>query len=99
MSTSDRQRRDEKIEAVRDAMSKLIDETNTMGYEEEVVQGIVEGLRVSHRTLQQNFMRSFVKAMKPYGEFKTDFRNEAAVALGKKIGELGEDSDNHLPFI
>jgi len=96
MSTSDRQRRDEKIEAVRDAMSKLIDETNTMGYEAEVVQGIAEGLRVSHRTLQQNFVRAFVTAMKTYGESQTDLRNEAAVAVAKKIGELDEE---HLPFI
>ena len=97
MSISDRQRRDAKIEAVRDTVSKLLDETNTIGYDDEVIQGILEGFRVSHRTLQQNFMRVFVRAMKTYGESQADQRNEAAVALGKKIGELGDKE--HLPFI
>lgn len=88
-----------KVVAVKNAVIELVDQTNTMGYENEVVEGIVAGLQGSHRTLQQSFVRALVKAMKEYGESHTDLRNEAAVALAKKIGELGDENDSHLPFI
>jgi hypothetical protein len=77
-------------------MQQLIDSTNVMGGDELVAAGMVQGIMRSHRTLQQSFMRCFVMAMKEYGatEFK-DPRNEDAVALAKKIGEI----EAHLSFI
>jgi hypothetical protein len=75
---------------------KLIDATNVMGGDKLVAAGIADGIMGSHRTLQQSFMRCFVMAMKEYGEteFK-DPRNQDAVALAKKIGEI----EAHLSFI
>ena len=81
---------------VRAAMQTLIDTTNVMGGDDIVAAGILEGIEASHRTLQQSFMRSFVLAMKEYGEtpFK-DGRNEAAVSTAKKIGEM----ETYLPYV
>lgn len=77
-----------KIKEVKELMTQLIDATNTMGMDEEVAQGIFEGLVESHRTLQQSFMRSFTLAMKDYANTRTDLRNQASVDLAKKITEL-----------
>lgn len=89
-------RRVQKVKEVADAMRVIVDATNTMGSEQLVTEGIVEGLTSCHRTLQQSFMRCFVDAMKEYGDTRFfDARNEASVEFAKKIGEMEE----YFPFI
>lgn len=84
------------IKRVREAITVVIDETNSLGSAQCISQGIFEALTGSHRTLQQSFMRELVEALEQYS--KTNFfdaRNEASVKLAGKIVEL----DHHLPFI
>lgn len=90
-------RQQQTIKEVREAMKVIVNATNPMGSEPLVAQGIVEGLESNHRTLQQSFMRSFVEAMKTYGDTNFfDPRNEASVEFAKKISELAEE--HYLPF-
>ena len=89
------QREIEKRQKVAELVRQLVDETNAMGFTDEVVAGIVDGLVTSHRTLQQNFMRCLLDSMKEYGETNCDLRNEASVQTAKKIGELNV----HFPYV
>jgi predicted HAD superfamily Cof-like phosphohydrolase len=66
-----------------------------MGSDEVVAQAIAQGLAESHRTLQQNTMRSLKRAMVEYAKTRTDLRNEKAVELAKAIAEL----EIHLPLV
>ena len=85
-----------RVKEVREAMEVIVNATNTMGTEDEVVRGMVEGIENCHRTLQQSFMRCFAEAMKEYGDTRFfDARNEASVKFAKKIGEMEE----YFPFI
>lgn len=86
----------ERVKEVAEAMAVIVNATNTMGTEAEVVEGIVEGIENSHRTLQQSFFRCFHKAMKEYGDTRwRDARNDASVDFAKEVGEM----DVHFPFI
>lgn len=85
-----------KINEVSELMQKLVDATNLMGFDAEVAEGIFLGLIKSHRTLQQDFMRSFFMAMKSYSEVDYDLRNEQAVKFAKKIAE---DQETYFPYV
>lgn len=82
-------------ELTKETMEQLIDHTNCMTGEEAVIQGIVDALQGSHRTLQQSFVRCVTAALIEYSNTPTDARNEAAVDFGKKLKEL----DHHFPFV
>ena len=88
-------------EETKEAVAKLMNALNVMGTKKDVVEGIIEELRCTHRTLQQNFWRVILEVMKQYSEFRFDLRNEASVELCKYITEkLAEDeSKTYLPFI
>lgn len=86
-----------KEKAVKELVSSLVNETNTMGMEKAVARGIVDGLMGSHRTLQQSFVRALMIACKEIDEkgYQSDLRNEQAMKVIKKIAEI----DETLPFI
>jgi len=85
-----------RIKKAKDAMIALIDATNIMGGEADVIQGMTEALQYSHRTLQQSFISCFVGTMVNYAEFRTDVRNQDAVQFAKNVSKM----DNiHFPFI
>ncbi len=82
-------------ELTKETMEQLIDHTNCMTGEEAVIQGIVEALQGSHRTLQQSFVRCMAKALIEYSNTRFDARNEASIDFAKKVKEL----EHHFPFI
>ncbi len=82
-------------EVVQKAMTALVDSTNCMAGESEMVDGMLNALTGSHRTLQQTFFRVFAKMAEQYAEANSDLRNEASVAFAKKIKEL----EHHFPFV
>jgi len=87
---------------VHDLVSKIMDELNKMGNEEEVGKFFVDGILGTHRTLQQNFMRhiiipSMLDFARRYDEGMYDLRNEAACKLAKKLEPYLKDAG--LPFI
>jgi len=84
-----------RIDAARKAMMELIDCTNVMGGEADVVTGMTEALQYSHRTLQQSFISCFVSTMGNYANTRTDARNENAVKFAKSV----TDMNAHFPFI
>jgi len=96
-------------EVTKDSMNDLMDTLNIMGSDKEVIDGIIEILHTTHRTLQQNFWRVMVEVMKQYSEFRHDLRNEGSVKLCKFITEtLEKDATEkdpnltpkrYLPFI
>ncbi len=83
------------VDRARAAMKELIDCTNIMGNDAQVVEGMTEALQQSHRTLQQSFMGCFVSTMGNYSKIRSDARNEGAVDFAKKITEM----EIHFPFI
>jgi len=85
----------EKFRAAADTMAKLIDLTNTMGSEEHVVAGIVEGIIRSHRHLQYKGILAIFQALGefgalPEGQF-TDGRNAFAHKLCGLLRERFRD--------
>ena len=84
-----------RAELTKEAMQTLIDSTNCMVGEKEMVQGMLDALLGSHRTLQQSFFRVFAKTMDHYSHAHYDLRNEASVEFAKKVKEL----DHHFPFV
>jgi len=80
---------------VADAMGVILKECNILG-RTNVGETIGEVLSNEHRTIQQTFMREFVKAMKVYAETAgSDGRNEHAMEFAKGIA----DSNNYMPLI
>ena len=84
-----------RAEMTKEAMQTLIDTTNCMCSEREMVDGMLEALVGSHRTLQQSFFRIFVKMAEQYADANFDLRNEASVEFAKQIKEI----DPHFPFV
>lgn len=86
-----------KKQKVQELFKALIDEVNTMGSEDAVSDGLVDGLLCSHRTLQQSFIRSFMNACQKIDKMEniTDARNEQAIKVLKEISKL----DETLPFV
>ena len=87
-------------EVAKEAIDQIMDAVNIMGSDKQVVEGVVEGLSLSHRTLQQNFWRVMMQVIKEYSEFRSDLRNEGAVELCKFIKEQVETNNKeYLPYI
>ncbi len=87
-------------EVAADAINKIMDAVNVMGSDDPVVQGIIEELMVSHRTLQQNFWRVMMQVIKRYSEFSYDLRNQGAVELCTYIKEqVAENYKENLPYV
>lgn len=87
---------DKNAEALYDAMQAVISATNPMATDKVMADAMAQALLDSHRTLQQNFFRLFVRAMDTYGETNFyDARNNASVDFAKDISE----KDYHFPFI
>ena len=85
--------RDKYLE-VRDTMAKLVDLTNTMGCETQVIAGIVAGLLESHRYLQDKAIQAIFRALGEYGRLPgqyTDARNEFAHKLCSLLTERFRD--------
>ncbi len=85
-----------RVEKAESAFKALIDSTNVMSGEQQVVEGMVNALTGSHRTLQQSFMRCFVETMREYKDTGSDERNQASVAFAKKVCE---DDQYIFPFV
>ena len=88
-------------EDAKKAIGELMDALNIMGGKKDIVEGIIEELGCTHRTLQQNFWRVMVEVIKEYAEFRSDLRNEASVELCKFFKEkLAENEEKtYLPFV
>ena len=84
-----------RIEEISLLTTQLISETNIMGSDKEVSQGILLGLMQSHPTLQQSFIRAFIMALGGYSKLKGDLRNQGAIDFAKQVTE----NDNHLPYV
>lgn len=52
-----------------------------------------------HRTIQQNMMRFCMSFIENMAQQQPDLRNEASVALAKKIMQTTDSQDRALPFI
>ncbi len=88
-------------ETAKEAIDMIMDAVNIMGSDRKVKDGIIEALRCSHRTLQENFWRVMIDVIKEYSTFHCDLRNEAAVNLCKFITEkLNENPEKtYLPYV
>jgi len=67
-------------------IKELVECTNASGYQQQIVEGIVEGLVGSHRHLQGEFMVALAKAMQEYGKVATDPRNQYGVEMAARMG-------------
>ena len=78
------------------ALRNLIDFVNKFGCPDEIFAKL---MMREHRTLQQSAMRLFMKCIEQWAiQEHSDLRNEATIALCKKIMKSVED-DKYLPFI
>jgi len=72
----------------------IVDSLNIMGgdVQEAVLEGMLEGINKSHRSLQGEFWGVMLKLIKKYGESKYfDPRNEWAVKMCRRMAIAGED--------
>lgn len=77
-------------------MRELVNLTNRMGSEGDVVQGMLAGLTSEHRTLQQMFMGCMAETIRQYGGLSYyDARNEDAVRWAESVAEI----DSNFRFI
>lgn len=89
-----------KVAEVKEHLTALIDATNTMGFDDEVAQGILEALHSNHPTLIQSFMGSFKSACEKAAEgprFK-DCGDHRLQATSKFISEIAK-MDIHFPYV
>lgn len=56
-------------------------------------------LAIQHRTLQQGVTRLFMDWMKRAAGMHYDLRNEATVALARKMRDTLEENDFYLPHV
>jgi hypothetical protein len=91
--------REDRKEHVADLVDQLARALNIMGREEEVAGDFLEAITGQHRTLQQNLMGVVFKTVHGYKDARHDLRNEGAVNACKRIDELLEGEEIHLPFI
>ena len=96
------QRELQSINKVREAIRTIVDELNHMGQDNLAYWGIVRELCRTHRTLQQNFMRTVVPAIVDFfadqaedGSF--DGRNAESCRLAVLLKDVLKG--RHLPFI
>lgn len=76
---------------------------NSMTYEKEVIQGFVDQITKSHRTLQQSTMRAVSALIFRWAEMKDkghyDLRNEATVNSCSIMKRSMEKENICIPFI
>jgi len=81
----------------------LTDALNTYNYEKDLVQGFIEGVVGSHRTLQQSTMRALyaliLKWAEMYEKGYYDPRNEKTVKFCKQIKDMAENEKVYFPFV
>lgn len=91
---------EKKSEEVIDAIFHSL---NTLGYEAETIQSLVDATKRQHRTLQQAFMRFVVALLKDMAERaksgQYDLRNEASVKLAQEIVEKVPYERLFLPLV
>ena len=87
---------DDVTKAITEHMSELVDVTNSSVVSYDMVaEGIVKGITSNHRTLQNEFMISLVKAIQTYGnldENQYDPRNEWAVKDCKVMSDAIDEA-------
>ena len=91
-------RKRQKIKEVEELFTSLINQTNAMNQEEQVVDGLINTLKKEHPTLVQSFFRCLAKASsktKDLPRYQTDLR---AQGTGKILKILSEN-ENSFPFI
>lgn len=87
-----------RVEQVSKAIQSLGDAVNVMACDDELVEGILDGFRRTHRTLQQGIGRALVGAAKRYREeVRTDARNEGMADLMDAIAKASEEI--YLPTV
>jgi len=88
-------------ERTKKSIDNIMDLVNIMGSDKAVVEGILESLQGTHRTLQQNFWRVMIQIMKQYSEWRSDLRNEGSVTFCKAVKEMLEKNPEkeYLPYV
>ena len=76
------------VEAISQNVKELVECTNASGHQEQVIEGIVNGLTSSHRYLQGEFMQALSKALAKYSTTHTDARNEAGVRMAGRMAQI-----------
>lgn len=83
--------------------SELCDALNNMTYDNEVIEGFIEGFTHSHRTLQQSAGRAIVVLLERLAEkYKRgiyDARNEALCKFAHLVVTKLEESERYMPTI
>ena len=76
-----------------EAMTALLNLSNTMGGQKAVVSGMLDAFVREHRTLQQSTIRNFVGFLTAWSQGEegmlTDARNHDAWRFATKIREIG----------
>lgn len=73
-------------------MAQLVDVTsNTVCRPEEIVRGLVYGIRTQHQYCQQQFVWFLLEALAEYGKSNLGGENENAIKVCAEIGELFKD--------
>ena len=90
-------------ERVLSAMAELFDVVNG-SREKEIAESSVRAFNVSHRTLQQGFMRSVVVPIlvdlsAQYEAGRYDGRNEATCKLAFELLKGVSEDDLYLPYV
>lgn len=68
-------------------IKEIIENTNAHP-EADLAEAMFNAMRETHRTLQQNFIRSLVLFFQKMKDMPTDLRNEASVEWCKKVSEI-----------
>lgn len=81
--------------------NEIMNAVNVMGSDKQVAEGILEAIKGSHRTLQQNYWRVMIAVIKGYAETNSDLRNEGAVNFCKDVVKFLEENPNkeYLPYV
>lgn len=77
------------VDAVAQNVKELVECTNASGHQEQIIEGIMQGLTGSHRFLQAEFMQTLAKVLIEYGnlpEGHYDGRNAHAVKMAGRMG-------------
>ena len=89
------------FECGQEVAKDLFDALNWMSMEKEVIQGFMNQVQSTHRTLQQNFGGLLIAAIKHFAEMYDkgwyDARNEALCKMCKAMQSTVNTA--HLPFI
>jgi hypothetical protein len=85
---------------IQDAIQVILDSVNG-GNQENIAQEIFDVIRYDHRTLQQAFWSTMLKAQIKYADCDHDLRNESAVKLAGLVKEtaIKNNLDMGLPRI